>query len=101
MPKIKKEGFHESEYNHRAEYYTVLNLAAIWNGTHSGSAGIFYSNGDISADVFDIRELFDHVTTNGIDWINLHNGEILEEVKEPCLAVLYEIARLKHFKTSS
>ncbi len=92
LPIIYKEGF-SPDSNHKANYYTEIDLTAVYNGNHSVSSGIFCKSGYIYADVFDITQLFDHVDTDGWIWINRHTKERLTDVSDIHIAVLYEIAR--------
>lgn len=81
--------------NHKAYYYTEIDTVEVYSGNHSISAGIFFGTGTITADVFNLSEVFEHIDTDGENWINHHNGTILTPVSSVHIAVLYEIARQK------
>lgn len=48
------------------------------------------------ADVFDVAELYGHVDTDGENWLNRHNGQILTSAPSIHIAILYEISRQRY-----
>lgn len=96
LPVIEKKKFTEDLNNHIAFYYPELGLVTVTSGNHSASAGVFLKSGNIHADVYHISDMFEHVATDGINWINKHTGEKLMNVAEPYIAILYEIAQAKY-----
>lgn len=46
--------------------------------------------------VIDITELFDHISTNGAYWINIHKNTTCGRVSNPYVALLYSLAKMKH-----
>lgn len=94
LPVIYQNGFISDE-NHKANYYAEINLTIVFSGNHSISAGIFYGSGSINANVYLLSKLYEHVDTDGVNWINHYNGQVLTPVLSEHLAILYEISRRK------
>lgn len=93
---IKKNGFIYGGTNaHDGDYYKGLNLAVVTRGTHSCTAGAAMS-GKMPFNVIDVTKLFDHVSTNGAYWINIHKGTTCGEVSNPYIAVLYSLAKMRY-----
>jgi predicted ABC-type ATPase len=95
LPEIYQKGFIADE-NHKANYYAEIDLTVVFSGNHSISAGIFYGSGSINANVYLLSKLYEHVDTDGVNWINRHNGQVLTPVLSEHLAILYEISRRKN-----
>ncbi len=87
----------QREYNHHMKYYPYLNLAFVYGGNHSISAGIYFKQGDVLADVYDITKLFEHLDTDGICWIDRHTGKNISKVTDSFFALLYTIGQTKFF----
>ena len=81
--------------NHYAYYFTDIDLCCVYNGTHSISAGIGYRKGSIKAKIANTSRLYNHVSTNGTSWINVHTDTELCEVSDFRTAILYQIAKEK------
>lgn len=94
LPEIYQKGFIADE-NHKANYYAEIDLTVVFSGNYSISAGIFYGSGSINANVYLLSKLYEHVDTDGVNWINRHNGQVLTPVLSEHLAILYEISRRK------
>ncbi len=58
---IQKEGLIQKEYNHRIRYYSYLNLTFVYSGNHSISAGVYFKQGSVLSDVYDMTKLFGHL----------------------------------------
>ncbi|GGK23059.1 hypothetical protein GCM10010965_14910 [Caldalkalibacillus thermarum] len=93
---IFKTDFKYDKDNHKAYYFTHINVCQVYNGIHSVTAGIVHKKGSIIAKVCDLSRLFDHVYTDGEVWYNAHNNEKLGDVFDFRLAIMYELARQKH-----
>ena len=81
--------------NHYAYYFTDIDLCCVYNGIHSTTAGIGYSKGSIEAEIANTSKLYNHVSTNGISWINVHTDKELCEVSDFRTAILFQIAKEK------
>lgn len=93
---IKYNNFIYKKLNHYGYYYPYLDLCTIYNGTHSISSGIIYKKGIIEVTAVDITEAFPHIYTDGRYWYNAHNKEKKGNVTDFRLAIIYEVAKIKH-----
>lgn len=93
---IFKNGFIHHPSNHMAYYYTELDICYVYNGTHSITSGIGYKNGLITAEVFQMNRIFEHIRTDGLHWYSTHNNIQLGEVYDFRVAIIYEIAKIKY-----
>lgn len=105
---VAKKGFIYDEQNHSPAYYfTDMDLCYVLSGNHHIASGIIQKSGYIEADVYDMTQLFSHVSTEGECWFNAHtnerlaftgvfNRETYEIVLDFRIAVLYELARMKY-----
>lgn len=92
---ICKNGFKYIRSNHKAYYYSDIDLAYVYRGNHSIATGAIKRTGKIKAMEYDIKNLFKILTTDGRYWYV--NGEKhLTEVFDFRIAALYEMAKLKH-----
>jgi len=89
--------FRYHDTNHLACYFEYIDLCYAHNGTHSISAGLVHRKGTIVApNVYDVRELFEHIYTDGLNWYNQHNKEKLSPLFDFRVGVLFEISKLKY-----
>lgn len=95
---LKNNIFKYMEDNHMGKYYEVVNITYIYNGIHSISSGIeLDKDSDITVkEVINVSELFPHIYTDGIEWINSHSKKPVYKVVDFRIAILFELARLKH-----
>ena len=93
---IHKNIFQHDSNNHRAIYYYNMGFCFVQNGMHSIAAGIYHKKGKILAKSFDDARLFDHVKTDGKDWICSHTDKPLNELPDFRIGALFEIAKMKH-----
>lgn len=56
----------------------------------------FNKNTGFTPTQYNIQPLFEHIRTNGGEWINVHTGEVVAEVMDFRIATLYELYRLKY-----
>lgn len=94
LPVVYSKGF-SADDNHKAIYYSDINIAVVYSGNHSISAGVFYGSGSINARLFDVSKLYDHLDTDGVHWINRHTNRIISNTPSEHIAILYEISRRK------
>ena len=94
--KIFKEGFKQERDNHRAYYYTHLDICHVVGGMHSAASAVAQKKGFIEAQVVDISKMFDHVHTDGKCWYNSHDGTKLRDVDDFRIAIMFETAKMKH-----
>ncbi|MGJ0847794.1 DUF6710 family protein [Tissierella praeacuta] len=93
---IYKDKFVYMESNHKAYYYSDIDLCYVHSGNHSITTGIIKREGIIKAEEYDIKNLFKILTTDGLNWyLNGENYTI--EVFDFRIAILYELAKIKHF----
>ena len=82
--------------NHMAMYFTEMDLCYVYNGIHSITAGVILKNGVIEAKEIDISQTFKHIRADEKNWYNSHTGEVLLEMCDFRLGVMYEIAKIRH-----
>lgn len=92
---IYKNAFEYDESNHRAYLFTDLNLIYIYNGNHSSAAGVHYKKGNIKAKTCEVKSVFPHLHTEGVNWINSHSGQVLKPLVDFRIGILYETLRLR------
>ncbi len=51
---------------------------------------------DENGKVVNVSELFSHIYTDGVEWINFHNNKPIYKVIDFRIAILFELARLKY-----
>lgn len=98
---IYKDEFVYIESNHKAYYYSDIDLCYVHNGNHSITTGIIKKEGIIKADEYDIKGLFKNLTTDGASWYINNDKEPLKEVFDFRIAILYELARIRYNLTNS
>jgi len=93
---LAKTPFRYDEYNHFGYYYNFLDFALIYNGNHSITAGVYYKKGEIELPVCLTEKLFPHVYATHDSWCNAHNDEIIEEISDFRVSLIYEASKLKY-----
>lgn len=95
---LSKCDFKFQENNHMGIYFEGVDFVYIHDGLHSISGGIeLNKHGEIYIKRFrDIRKLYDHVHTNGLHWYSSYTGDIIEEVFDFRVAIIYEVSKLKY-----
>lgn len=94
--KLNHQSFETTKHRQKAIYFQGVNLTCVTKGFHSVLAGMGLKKGHIVArEVYDICELFPHVDTDGVKWINHHTKEMIQRVPDFRFAILYELARMK------
>lgn len=88
--------FKFDESNHKAYYFSHVDICYVYNGNHSIASGIVYKKGYIQAKECDLSKLFDHVHTDGLYWYNSHNNQRLDDLFDFRIGIIYEIAKLKY-----
>lgn len=92
---FKKHKFQYDELNHYGYYYKDLNFSYVYNGIHSTTGGIGYQQGKITVPIIDVSKAYEHLYTDGCKWYNRHTKEVLLNVQDFRVAILYELNRLK------
>lgn len=88
--------FETTDNRQKAFYFQGLDLACVSKGNHSTLVGMGLKKGIIIArEVYNICELFPHVDTDGVKWINHYTKEIIQGVPDFRFAILYQLARMK------
>lgn len=94
--KLNHQNFETTEDRHKAIFFQGIELTCVYKGFHSVLTGMGLKKGNIIArEVYDICELFPHVDTDGVKWINHHTKEIIQRVPDFRFAILYQLARMK------
>jgi hypothetical protein len=93
---IIKNGFTFDESNHRAYYFSYVDICYAYNGNHSIASGLGYKKGYIKAREYDVSRLFDHIYTDGLYWYNSHNNNKLCDLFDFRIGIIYEISKLKY-----
>lgn len=88
--------FEFDESNHKAYYFSHVNICYVYNGNHSIASGVVYKKGYITAEECDVSRLFDHVYTDGLYWYNSHNKQVLDNLFDFRIGIIYEISKLKY-----
>lgn len=88
--------FEYIEGNHGALFYYPINICYVHNGNHSISAGMHYKKGKIKADFCDITPLFSNVYTDGASWYNIHTNNVIEELYDFRIGLLFEVAKMRY-----
>lgn len=94
--KIKQEEFKHDPSNHKADFYTGVDLCYISNGNHSINAGVYLKKGTIKANVIHIEQMFEHYDTDGYDWIELKTGRRFALEPDETPAILYALYKMKY-----
>lgn len=90
--------FEFDELNHKVYYFSHVNICYVYNGNHSIASGVVYKKGYITAEECDVSRLFDHVYTDGLYWYNSHNNQVLDNLFDFRIGIIYEITKLKYRK---
>ncbi|ADL07212.1 conserved hypothetical protein [Thermosediminibacter oceani DSM 16646] len=94
---IGSNEFRYDKYNHKAFYFSPVNICFIYNGKHSITAGVGFKKGCIEAPEYDVTGLFKHVYTDGVYWYNSHNNQKFEdELLDFRIGIIYELSKLKY-----
>ncbi len=88
--------FKFDETNHKAYYFSPVNICYIYNGNHSVASGIVYKKGYVMAEECDLSRLFDHVYTDGLYWYNSHNNQAINNLFDFRIGIIYELTREKY-----
>lgn len=91
---IYKSGFKYMKNNHKAYFYSDIDLCYVHSGNHSVTTGIIKREGTIIAEEYNIKNLFKCLTTDGLKWYL--NREKYTEVFDFRIAILYELAKIKY-----
>ena len=94
---LKDKDFVYDKDNHYSYYYNDINLCYVFNGNHSINAGKYFKKGKIISTVCDITLLYHHCYTDGIHWYNSHTNNIITDVDDFRLAVIYQLAKKRYF----
>ncbi|MBP2071393.1 hypothetical protein J2Z80_000907 [Thermoanaerobacterium butyriciformans] len=96
---IKNIGRNEFIYqknNHKAYYFSPVNICFVYNGMHSIAAGVGFKKGHIKATEYDVSKLYDHVYTDGVWWYNRHSNQRLDDLLDFRIGIIYEISKMKY-----
>ena len=80
-------------------YIPEINLAVVGGEVHRAYFSRFYGGGSALLSLYRLKELADHVSTDGENWyVKEQDGsETWCPVLEPRMAVLYQLALKRHF----
>ena len=100
---LSKAEFEFQENNHYGRYYDYIDISYVVSGRHSVSSGIgLNKNGYIEIkEKSNTRLLFKHIYSDGVNWINIHNGKIINKLFDYRIGILFELARLKYIIESN
>lgn len=95
---LSKEDFKFQEFDHYGRYYDYIDISYAISGRHSISTGIgLNKDGYIEIkEKSNTIELFKHICSDGVNWINIHNGNIIDKLVDYRIGILFEVARLKY-----
>lgn len=92
---LSENPFTYNKDNHKSDFYTDINLCKVNNGNHGIHIANYLKKGTIESDVYDIKLLYPHCTTDGLKWYNSHTGESLGDVYDFRIAAAYSVAQLR------
>lgn len=96
LKNIHKNGFIYHQLNHKASYYTDVDMCFITNGYHSCSIGIHNRKGKIRAKEIDISPLFEHIySDDGLYWYDQNTDNKISDVQDFRLALIFEMTKAK------
>lgn len=81
--------------NHKAYYFYPFDFVYLYNGNHGIAAFSAKKNGFLMAKTINFMPIFPHVKTNGTEWISVYTNEILGEIQDFRIAVLFELQKTK------
>ena len=81
---------------HFSTYYKPLNICRIENGSQSISSAMGHKKGIILSKEIDISHSFPHIFSDGLHWYNTHTKENLSPVLDFRIAIIFELAKIKH-----
>lgn len=88
-------GSFEQSSNHRVTLILPLKIGFVTGGNHSIIQGIINGDGEIIPDqVIDLEQLFDIISFNGENWVDLPTGTSCERPRYQEFGWVWEIARL-------
>ena len=93
---IFKNKFEFDKYNHKAHYFSHVDICYVHNGKHSIASGIVHKKGHIEASEWDVSRLFKHVYTDGRSWYNSHNNDKLDDLFDFRVGIIFELAKMKY-----
>lgn len=91
----RKWGKWEQDYNnHYVDVWLPMGIIWVWGGNHSITIGIV-QGGEIEADKYsDISKVYDYIRCDGEEFIEITTGKVIEKVKSPEFAAIFEIGRM-------
>lgn len=94
IARVKLTDFHQEYGHYTGEYYKEINLAVITNGKHHLSAAFEKGAGSAKLQVYSLKDAFPQLKTDGAYWYS----DVFSpyRVCDYRVAVLYELARIKH-----
>lgn len=83
------------DWNHRVELWLPMGIGWVFGGNHSIAAGILQSTGQVKPEItYDISDVYDHVTCDGLDYRRSYDGSIIDRVSDLEMAAIFEIGRI-------
>lgn len=81
--------------NHYVDLWLPMGIAWVYGGNHSISAGIIQGKGEvIPRYVYDIRNVYDYVYCDGVNYYRKEDGSIISPVMNAEFAAIFEIGRI-------
>ncbi len=81
--------------NHFAELWLPLGIVWVSNGNHSITTGIIGGRGKLRVNTIrDISGVYDHVRCDGENFRRAHDSSVIEPVRDPEFAAIFEVGRL-------
>lgn len=96
----QKLNFEFDEYNHHSYFYKPFHFIYLYNGNHSISAFSELKKGYLITDEIDFTPIFPHVKTDGAYWLSAYTNEILSEIQDFRIAILFELCKTKIYLTN-
>ena len=93
LPHLKKERFAGND-NHRAIHYPYMDICYVYDGVHSVTIGKYYKTGVITAETYDMRKVYETIYVDGEKWRYKNTGDMIADVFDYRLAVIFEIGRM-------
>lgn len=94
IPSVNMRGFRQEMNNYTGTLYPEIKLAVIENGRHHLAVAVTQNAGSAKLQICSLEKLFPTLRTDGAYWYSSNSAP--DEVYDYRIAVLYELARMKH-----
>ncbi|MFI3326013.1 MAG: DUF6710 family protein [Clostridia bacterium] len=93
---LKKYDFIYHENNHFAYYFTDLDITYLYNGIHSGRAGVLFKKGFIKAKKVNIESTYPYIYYQGDYAYSSITHEKIFKIMDYRLPLLFELGKMRY-----